>query len=108
MCCPARKATGSGGARMKLLMRGVRGTIPATTAFCHGETGGRSTSTSVVRVALLAPWVAVHVVAAQLPEAGLVPRGELQPLQPLGRLPEVEVRHEQPRRPAVVGLERPA
>ena len=33
-------------------------------------------------------------------------RAQPQPAHPLGALPEVQVRHEQPRRPAVLGLER--
>ena len=46
------------------------------------------------------------VVAVLLPEAGLVLVAQLEPAHPLGALPEVEVRHEQPRRAAVLGLER--
>src|SRR3712207_7202404 len=40
------------------------------------------------------------------PEARLVLDGQREPAQPLGALPEVEVRDEQPDRSAVLGLER--
>src|SRR5829696_3743377 len=56
-------------------------------------------------VALLAPGVAVVVVAQGLPEARDVVGGELQPPYPFGALPEVEVWHEQPRRSSVLGLQ---
>ena len=57
---------------------------------------------SIIRVPLLTPRIAVHVVPAQLPEAGLVPLRELKTVHPLRRLPEVEMRYEQARRPPVV------
>ena len=66
----------------------------------------RRAARSVARVPLLEPWVAVVVVAVALPEARLVVVAQLQPAHPLRALPEVEVRHEQPRRAAVLGLER--
>ena len=66
----------------------------------------RPTPASVGVIALLAPRISVHVIAAQLPEAGLVALGELQSVHPLRRLPEVEVRHQQARGAAVIGLER--
>jgi hypothetical protein len=49
---------------------------------------------SVIRVPLLTPRIAVDVVPAQLPEAGLVTLRELKPVHPLRRFPEVEMRHE--------------
>src|SRR5918992_337829 len=61
---------------------------------------------SVPRVALLFPGVAVVVVAVGLPEARLVVVAQLESANPLGALPEVEMRNEQPRRSAVLGLER--
>src|SRR5215216_2170936 len=66
----------------------------------------RILATSVPPVALLAPGVAVVVVAQGLPEAGLVFGDQPQSSHPLGALPEVEVRHEQAGRTAVLGLER--
>ena len=67
----------------------------------------RRPARSVAPVALLPPRVAVVVVAVGLPEAGLVgARVSVQPAHPLGALPEVQVRDEQPRRAAVLGLER--
>src|SRR5215213_8593488 len=66
----------------------------------------RSSATSVPPVALLAPGVAVVVVAEGLPEAGFVFGDQPQSSHPLGALPEVQVRHEQAGRTAVLGLER--
>src|SRR3569833_2662826 len=106
-CWPARYANGRSGRTKKLVIPGVCMTRRVIVAFCH-RTAGATAATSVIGVPLLPPGVAVDVVAAQLPEPGLVARGELQALHPLGRLPEVEVRDQQPRRTAVVGLERRA
>src|SRR3954462_1888375 len=63
---------------------------------------------SVIRVALLTPRVAIHVVPAQLPEAGLVALGKLKSVYPLRRLPEVKMRHKQARGPPVILRQRPA
>src|SRR4051812_3437664 len=51
---------------------------------------------SVTLVALLAPGVAVVAVAGALPEPGLVAGGETHPADPLGALPEVQVRDHHP------------
>src|SRR3954471_13210786 len=61
---------------------------------------------SVIRVALLTPGVAINVVSAQLPEAGLIVLSELKPVHPLCRLPEIEMRHKQARRPPVIARQR--
>src|SRR3954471_23631413 len=61
---------------------------------------------SVAPVALLFPRVAVVVVAVVLPEARLVLGAQLEAAHPLGALPEVEVRDEQPGRATVLPLER--
>src|SRR4051812_21041274 len=73
---------------------------------CEGGGGGRGPS-SVTLVALLAPGVAAVVVAVLLPEPGAVPRAQRDPADPLGALPEVQVRHQHARRPAVLGRQRP-
>src|SRR4051812_39737385 len=57
-------------------------------------------------VPLFAPGIGVVVVAVQLPEAHPVLAHHLELAQELRRLPEVALRHEQPQRSAVVGLER--
>ena len=57
-------------------------------------------------VALLAPGVAVVVVAVALPQARLVVVEQLDRADPLRGLPEVALGDEQPRRAAVLGLER--
>src|SRR5215213_738057 len=66
----------------------------------------RSSATSVPPVALLAPGVALVVVAEGLPEAWLVFGDQPQSSHPLGALPEVEVGDEQASRTAMLGLER--
>src|SRR5204862_3649656 len=65
-------------------------------------------ASSVAAVALLEPRVAVVVVAVALPEARLVVLQQTQPAHPFRALPEIQVRHEQPRRPAVLSRERRA
>src|SRR6202140_2225647 len=60
----------------------------------------------ISREALLAPGVAIDVVAAELPEAGLIAFGELQGVQPLRRFPEIKMRYEKARRAAMVGRNR--
>src|SRR5215471_1776516 len=57
-------------------------------------------------VALFLPGVAAHVVAVLLPEAWAIAGHELQATHPLGALPEVQVRDEQPQRPAVLRTDR--
>ena len=54
-------------------------------------------------VALFTPRITAIVIPVYFPEPRLVMRGELNPAHPLGALPEVEVRHEQPRGTAVLG-----
>src|SRR5262249_34890767 len=85
-----------------LRARGVSATTSSTSAVRQGMRGARS----VTVVPLLFPGVAVDVVAVRLPEAGPVGVHEAQPAHPLGRLPEVEVRHEEARRAAVLRGER--
>src|SRR6476659_6271623 len=63
-------------------------------------------ATSVARVPLFFPRVTVVLVAVALPEARLVLGPQLDAADPLRALPEVEVRNEQPRGPAVLGVER--
>src|SRR5262249_5552669 len=65
-----------------------------------------SVMSSVAAVTLLFPRVAVVVVAVGLPESGLVVLVHLEASYPLGALPEIQVRHEQPRRATVLRLQR--
>src|SRR5215211_1113760 len=60
---------------------------------------------SVAPEPLLLPGVAVVVVAEALPKAGLVGVQQLDPPDPFGALPEVQLRHQQPGRAAVLGLQ---
>src|SRR2546430_12990737 len=48
----------------------------------------------------------MDVIAELFPEPGLVFLHEAKATDPLGALPEIEMRHDQPRRPAVHRLER--
>src|SRR5215472_12100210 len=82
---------------------GVLVAISTISQLCHRAVAAIA---SVIRVSLLTPRIAVHVVPAQLPEAGLVPLRELKPVHPLRRLPEVEMWHEYARRPPVVARQR--
>src|SRR3989442_10943694 len=66
----------------------------------------RRRSRSVAPVPLFPPWIAEQVVAVRLPEPRLVLVSQAEASYPLRALPEVEVRHEQPRGAAVLGLER--
>src|SRR5215218_3931451 len=66
----------------------------------------RAGSGSVTLVALLAPGVAAVVVAVLLPEPGAVPLPQRDSGDPLGALPEVQVRHEHPHRAAVLDRQR--
>src|SRR3954451_2989303 len=63
-------------------------------------------ASSVAAVPLLFPRVTVVVVAVVLPEARLVGVAQLEAADPLGALPEVDVRDEQPGGAAVFRLER--
>src|SRR5690242_6391755 len=57
----------------------------------------------VACIALFFPGIAVVVVAQRLPEARLVLGQQPQAAHPFGALPEIEVWHEQPRRPTMFG-----
>src|SRR6478672_7446246 len=58
---------------------------------------------SVTLVPLFQPWVTPVVVAVALPESLLVMIHQGDPGDPFCALPEVQVRHQQPYRPAVIG-----
>src|SRR5207248_7125817 len=53
-------------------------------------------------VTLLCPRIPPHVISVLLPESRQVVLQQLEPTHPLRALPEVEMRHEQPRGPAVL------
>src|SRR5215208_5882359 len=99
--CPSHSETSS----TRLLVLGVSGTTPTTSARRQRVLYSCTDTPLVSPVALLAPGVSVVVVAQRLPEAGDVVGGELQTPHPLGALPEVQVRHEQAGRAAVYGLQ---
>src|SRR5262245_12789049 len=82
--------------------RGVSSRMETTVAGCQAEALG----TLITVVPLFPPGVTVAVVPVQLPEPGLVDLHEAQTPYPLGGLPEIEVRHQKARRPAMLGRER--
>src|SRR5215475_11133309 len=84
-------------------MAGVLVSISTIAQLCHRAV---AVIASVIRISLLIARIAVHVVAAQLPEAGLVALRELKTVHPLRRFPEVEMRHEQARRTLVLARQR--
>src|SRR3954467_15885036 len=81
MCCP-RSAVGP---RDPPLQLGCQ-------TIVHGSISG---------VALFSPRVTVVVVTQTLPESGYVAVAQLNGSHPLRGLPEVQMRHQQPRRAAV-------
>src|SRR4029453_15796233 len=94
-CWPARWPGQPGTSSTSVVARRVSTTLSTTSAVRHARrrppapAGGRSAA-SVALIPLLAPRVAVDVVAERLPEARLVVLHEPQPADPLGRFPEVE------------------
>src|SRR5690349_1525231 len=72
--------------------------------FCCPSVWRRDPSSEAV--ALFLPVVGFVVVAVALPETGLVDGEQLEPAQPLGALPEVARRDDEPQRPPVLGFER--
>src|SRR5687767_11109703 len=109
-CCPARWPGQPGTSRTSVVARLVSA-IFSTTSACRqarrrtpAPAGGGATSIAVI--ALLTPGVSVDVVAEGLPEARLVVFHEAEPADPLCRLPEVEVRHQETRRAAVLRCQR--
>src|SRR4051812_16192086 len=76
--------------------------MSTTCALCHGV----ARATSVTLIALLEPGIAAVVVAVALPETRLVVVEHAQTGDELSALPEVEMRHEQARRAAVLAFER--
>src|SRR4029078_5587087 len=98
-CCPARKVKGRDSSKKKLLMRGVWGTMAEIAACWQRKAPSpcKLAAASVTGGTLLAPGVAIDVIAAQLPKAGLIALGKLEPAHPFCRLPEIEMRHQEGR-----------
>src|SRR5215203_4942169 len=88
---------GSGRRKKKLLTRGDSVSMRVMIAFCQFIVR------SIVRVALFAPRVAVAMIAAQFPETEFIALGELERIHPFRGFPEIEMRHKQPRRSAMLG-----
>src|SRR5262245_31252889 len=61
---------------------------------------------SVAGISLLSPRIAAVVIAADFPIAGLVLGQEFDGLQPLRALPEIEMRHDEAHRAAMLDVER--
>src|SRR5207253_6106199 len=60
----------------------------------------------VAPVTLFFPWITIIVVAKRLPEARFIPLDQSEAPDPLGALPEVEMRYKQPRRSTMFGSQR--
>src|SRR3954451_1664088 len=73
---------------------------------CSGAAALDRDRSRVALVALLEPGISTVVVAVALPEPGLVLGQELEAGDPLGRLPEVQVRHQEPDRTTVLPSQR--
>src|SRR5436190_69559 len=81
--------------------------MPAKVKSCADAMSGLLQAfSSLIVVALLAPGIAVIVIAAHFPEARLVEGGELDALDPLGTLPEIELRKNDAERPAMFAADR--
>src|SRR5947208_6852160 len=91
--------------RTSVRARAVSSRTCTTVATRHSSRGGAVGSSvvtsGVALIALLAPWIAPVMVAKLLPESARVVLHKLEPTHPLRALPEVQVRHEQPRRTAM-------
>src|SRR3954470_17303893 len=94
-CWPARWPFQPGTSSVSVAARGVSGAIAATVAVRQ----------SVALITLLKPGIPAVVISERLPEAGLVLLGEGETADPLGALPEVQMRDQQARRTAVLGFE---
>src|SRR4051812_15598247 len=81
--------------------------ISGTSVTTFSVTALSVTARSVTLVPLLEPGVAAVVVAVGSPEARLIVVEEGQARAPFRALPEVEMRHEQTYRPAVVDRQGP-
>src|SRR5215217_450674 len=105
MCWPALCPSQPGTSRNRLFVRGVSGLVSTTSPMRQASLRGAS-AISVSPVALLAPRVAMIVVAEGLPETWLVLGHEPEAPYPLGALPEIEVGDEQAGRTAMLRRER--
>src|SRR5687768_3352154 len=93
---------------MMLFARAVSGRLSMTSPMRQVSLPRvrRASATALISpVALFTPGIPVVVVAQGFPEAGFVVTQEPQASDPLGALPEVQVRHEQARRATVLGLQ---
>ena len=97
MCWPAR-CPGHPGTRESGSRR-----YPSLAAVPRDGRPARRGGPSIPLVPLLAPWVAVVVVAKLLPEAGGVLQHQVDAAHPLGGLPEVQVGDQQSGRSTVLG-----
>src|SRR5688500_16695579 len=91
-----------------VLTRGASSRSAVTVASCQFSAAKGLPPPSVAAVAFFEPRVAAVVVAEGLPEPGLVALDESNTADPFGALPEVQVRHHEPCRAAVLRRERVA
>src|SRR5690348_1288943 len=62
--------------------------------------------TSPLPIAFFFPWIAAIVIAVLFPKARPVARDEFDALHPFRALPEIELRHDRPHRPAMLARQR--
>src|SRR5690242_13884486 len=94
MCWPGQCPDQFIGSRMMLFTRLVSVTRACTRPTCHSSLRGVGCA-SVAVIPLLLPGIAIVVISARLPEAGLILGHEAKPPQPLGALPKVEMRDQE-------------
>src|SRR3990170_416534 len=110
-CWPGRCDCQPGTSRVSVRTRAVSSRRAVTVATCQFRAAirrARSGCPSIAAVALFKPRVAAIVVAETFPEAWLVALEQAQAAHPLGALPEIQMGHDQPRRPAMLGRQRTA
>src|SRR5262249_6548527 len=103
-CWPARWPGQPGTSSAKLRTRDVSSMISRTSAVRQARRGADAASVS--GITLFAPGIAIEVVAERFPEARRILGHEIQPAHPFRAFPEIEMRHEQPRRTAMLRRER--
>src|SRR3954470_22765134 len=84
---------------------GLRELVSST---LRGDVARSVERVSVTGIALLGPRVASVVVTAGFPETGRIAAEDFDALQPLRAFPEIQMRHYQPHRAAVLRLQRRA
>src|SRR5581483_3661002 len=91
---------------MSVCARAVSWRTSMTRATCHSSRAGGASG--IALIPLLTPRIPAIVIAELLPKPRLIARHEPKATHPLRALPEIEMRHEQPRGPAMLRRQRRA